>query len=64
MLPSLPIVGGIMQRYTESLALLNDALNLMLDEEDTLLIASVSHSIDQMEERLTQCRARVVEAHF
>ena len=64
MLPSLPIIGGIMQRYTESLALLNDALNLMLDEEDTLLIASVSHSIDQMEERLTQCRARVVEAHF
>jgi hypothetical protein len=64
MLPSLPIVGGIMQRYTESLALLNDALNLMLDEEDTLLIASVSHSIDQMEERLTQCQGRVVEARF
>jgi hypothetical protein len=64
MLPSLPIIGGIMQRYTESLALLNDALNLMLDEEDTLLIASVSHSIDQMEERLTQCRGRVVEARF
>jgi hypothetical protein len=64
MLPSLPIIGGIMQRYTESLALLNDALTLMLDEEDTLLIASVSYSIDQMEERLTQCRARVVEAHF
>jgi hypothetical protein len=64
MLPSSPIIGGIMQRYTESLALLNDALNLMLDEEDTLLIASVSHSIDQMEERLTQCQGRVVEARF
>jgi inactivated superfamily I helicase len=64
MLPWLHIVGGIMQRYTESLALLNDALNLMLDEGDTLLIASLAHPICQMEERLTQCRAKEIEAHI
>jgi hypothetical protein len=53
-----------MQRYTESLALLNAALNLMVDEGDTLLIASLAHPLHQMEERLAQCRARVIERHF
>jgi hypothetical protein len=53
-----------MQRYTKSLALLNAALNLMMDEGDTLMIASLAHPLHQIEERLTLCRAGVLKTHF
>ena len=52
-----------MQRYAESLNALNTALNLMIDEGDTLLIAAIAHPLHLIENELLQKRMTIIAAH-
>lgn len=53
-----------MQRYTESLAALSNALNLMIEEGDTLLVAAIAHPLHLAETRLHEQRTTIIAARM
>lgn len=52
-----------MQRYSDSLSALNVALNLMVEEGDTLLVAAIAHPLHLVETQLLQKRIDITVAH-
>jgi hypothetical protein len=48
-----------MQRYADTLTALNTAMNLMIEEDDSLLIAAISHPLHMVESQLMLRRASV-----
>ena len=40
-----------MSRYSESATALNTAMKLMVEQDDTLLVAAISHSLDLVRSR-------------
>jgi len=48
-----------MQRYADTLTALNTAMNLMIEEDDSLLIAAISHPLHMVESQLMLRRANV-----
>lgn len=49
-----------MHRYVDGLSALNVALNLMIDEGDTLLVAAIAHPLHLVETRLVQKRSEAI----
>lgn len=49
-----------MHRYTESLSALNVALNLMIEEGDTLLVAAIAHPLHLVETQIMQKRGDII----
>lgn len=52
-----------MHRYSDSLSALNVALNLMIEEGDTLLVAAIAHPLHLVEAQLMQKRSDIITAH-
>lgn len=52
-----------MQRYSDSLSAMNVALNLMIEEGDTLLVAAIAHPLHLVETQLLQKRIDITLAH-
>jgi hypothetical protein len=48
-----------MQRYADTLTALNTAMSLMIEENDTLLIAAISHPLHMVESQLMLRRANI-----
>ena len=48
-----------MQRSADTLTALNTAMNLMIEEDDSLLIAAISHPLHMVESQLMLRRANV-----
>lgn len=48
-----------MQRYADTLTALNLAMNLMIEEDDSLLVAAISHPLHMAESQLMLRRADV-----
>ena len=53
-----------MQRYSEALTALNTAMNLMIEEGDTLLIAAIARPLQLAQNNLHDQRAIVIAARF
>ena len=51
-----------MCRYSDSLTALNAALNLMVDEGDTLLVAAIAHPLHRAENRLSDQHGAIIAA--
>ena len=48
-----------MQRYADTLTALNTAMSLMIQEDDSLLIAAISHPLHMVESQLMLRRANI-----
>ena len=48
-----------MQRYADTLTALNTAMSLMIQEDDSLLIAAISHPLHMVESQLMLRRANL-----
>ena len=51
-----------MQRYADTLTALNTAMSLMIQEDDSLLIAAISHPLHMVESQLMLRRANIQRA--
>lgn len=51
-----------MHRYADSLSALNVALNLMIKEGDTLLVAAIAHPLHLVEAQIMQKRGDIISA--
>ena len=48
-----------MQRYADALTALNTAMSLMIEEDDSLLTAAISHPLHMVESQLMLKRANI-----
>lgn len=51
-----------MQRYADTLTALNTAMSLMIQEDDSLLIAAISHPLHMVESQLMLRRANLEQS--
>ena len=49
-----------MERYTDSLNALNQAMNMMIEQGDTLLVAAIAHPLHLVETQLLQIRIDIM----
>ena len=49
-----------MERYTDSLNALNQAMNMMIEEGNTLLIAAIAHPLHLVETEILQKRTDIM----
>ena len=49
-----------MERYTDSLNALNQAMNMMIEEGNTLLVAAIAHPLHLVETQLLQLRIDII----
>ena len=49
-----------MERYADSLIALNHAMNMMIEEGNTLLVAAIAHPLHLVETQLLQLRIDIM----
>ena len=49
-----------MERYTDSLNALDQAMNMMIEQGDTLLVAAIAHPLHRVETQLLQKRIDIM----